>query len=122
MRVAHRRRSGPVPSAGTVRATGMGCDPSEGRAMDRDPTPRRSAALSVRRTRMQPATIGTAGPAGHGKSALVRALAGEPAPDAAAASESTVDLGFGFHDIAGRRFGVVDLPGTSRLVRGHHEQ
>ena len=48
---------------------------------------------------MQPATIGTAGPAGHGKSALVRALAGEPAPDATAASEATVDLGFGFHDI-----------------------
>jgi selenocysteine-specific elongation factor len=67
---------------------------------------------------MQPATIGTAGPAGHGKSALVRALAGAAAPDASAAPESTVDLGFGFHDIAGRRFGVVDLPGTARLVRG----
>lgn len=66
---------------------------------------------------MQPATIGTAGPAGHGKSALVRALAGL----SAVADESeppTVDLGFGFHDIAGRRFGVVDLPGTARLVRG----
>lgn len=66
---------------------------------------------------MQPATIGTAGPAGHGKTALVRALAGLPAADDTAA-EPAVDLGFGFHEIAGRRFGVVDLPGTSRLVRG----
>lgn len=66
---------------------------------------------------MQPATIGTAGPAGHGKTALVRALSGLPATGDATA-EPAVDLGFGFHDIAGRRFGVVDLPGTARLVRG----
>lgn len=68
---------------------------------------------------MQPATIGTAGPAGHGKTALVRALSGvrdattEPEPGAA-----VIDLGFGYHDIGGRRLGVVDLPGTARLVRG----
>ena len=67
---------------------------------------------------MQPATIGTAGPAGHGKTALVRALSGLPAGGGDAPVEPTVDLGFGYHEIAGRRFGVVDLPGTSRLVRG----
>jgi len=66
---------------------------------------------------MQPATIGTAGPAGHGKTALVRALSGLPAA-ADSGTEPGVDLGFGYHEIAGRRFGVVDLPGTSRLVRG----
>ena len=64
---------------------------------------------------MQPATIGTAGPAGHGKTALVRALAGgdptQPAP------EDGVDLGFAFHDIGGERVGVVDQPGNERLVR-----
>lgn len=67
---------------------------------------------------MLPATIGTAGPAGHGKTALVRALSGLSVVDDAAASPSTVDLGFHFTDIADRRFGIVDLPGTARLVRG----
>lgn len=67
---------------------------------------------------MLPATIGTAGPAGHGKTALVRALSGLPVGDDAATAAPAVDLGFHFADIAGRRFGIVDLPGTARLVRG----
>ncbi|MBY0274009.1 SelB C-terminal domain-containing protein [Candidatus Binatia bacterium] len=66
---------------------------------------------------MLPATIGTAGPAGHGKTALVRALSGLPVGDDAATTTAAVDLGFHFADIAGRRFGIVDLPGTARLVR-----
>jgi len=71
---------------------------------------------------MQPAIIGTAGPAGHGKTALVRALAETPgaAPDAERDPElgAALELGFGFHDIVGHRVGVVDLPGNERLVRG----
>jgi len=65
---------------------------------------------------MQPATIGTAGPAGHGKTALVHALAGLDASTADAAG-IRVDLGFAFHEIGGQRVGVVDQPGTERLVR-----
>lgn len=65
---------------------------------------------------MQPATIGTAGTAGHGKTALVRALAGRDAstPDAPGGG---VDLGFAFREVDGQRVGFVDQPGTERLVR-----
>jgi len=65
---------------------------------------------------MQPATIGTAGPAGHGKTALVRALTGRAAP-AIDEAEGAVDLGFSFEDVDGERFGIVDQPGNERLVR-----
>ena len=82
-------------------------------------TARRSAAVSASSTGMQPATIGTAGPAGHGKRPRWCApCPGFPRAEATHPPEPTVDLGFGYHEIAGRRFGVVDLPGTSRLVRG----
>ncbi len=65
---------------------------------------------------MQPATIGTAGPAGHGKTALVRALTGRVAP-ATDEAEGALDLGFSFADVGGERFGFVDQPGNERLVR-----
>jgi selenocysteine-specific elongation factor len=65
---------------------------------------------------MQPATIGTAGPAGHGKTALVRALTGRTAgtPEE---GEGVLDLGFAFAEVGGERLGVVDQPGNERLVR-----
>lgn len=65
---------------------------------------------------MQPATIGTAGPAGHGKTALVRALSGRAAHTQDEA-DGGLDLGFAFADVGGERFGVVDQPGNERLVR-----
>jgi selenocysteine-specific elongation factor len=65
--------------------------------------------------------LSTAGPAGHGKTALVHALAGggpPPAGETPDATSAPVELGFAVHDIAGRRLGVVDVPGNERLVRG----
>ena len=71
---------------------------------------------------MQAPILSTAGPAGHGKTALIRALAGlEQRPGAGGTADPEqggIELGFAFHEIAGRRFGVVDLPGNERLVRG----
>jgi selenocysteine-specific elongation factor len=70
---------------------------------------------------MQAPIISTVGPAKHGKTALVRALTELEARGAVSepqAEQGVVELGFAFRDIAGQRFGIVDLPGNERLVRG----
>lgn len=62
--------------------------------------------------------IGTAGHIDHGKSTLVKALTGID-PDRLAEERErgiTIDLGFAYADIDGRRVGFVDVPGHERLV------
>ena len=63
--------------------------------------------------------VGTAGHIDHGKSALVEALTGTH-PDRLEEEKRrgiTIDLGFAFLDLAGVRFGFVDVPGHERFVR-----
>ncbi len=63
--------------------------------------------------------VGTAGHIDHGKSALVEALTGTH-PDRLEEEKRrgiTLDLGFAFLDLAGMRFGFVDVPGHERFVR-----
>lgn len=62
---------------------------------------------------------GTAGHIDHGKSSLVARLTGID-PDRLPEEKArgmTIDLGFAHLDIAGRRLGLVDVPGHERFVR-----
>ncbi|HYN28315.1 MAG TPA: SelB C-terminal domain-containing protein [Dermatophilaceae bacterium] len=64
------------------------------------------------------AVVATAGHVDHGKSALVRALTGME-PDRWAEERRrgmTLDLGFVWTELAGRRVAFVDVPGHERLV------
>ncbi len=63
--------------------------------------------------------IGTAGHIDHGKTALVRALTGQETDRLKEEQERgiSIDLGFAYYEIGGRRFGVVDVPGHERLIR-----
>ncbi len=63
--------------------------------------------------------FGTAGHIDHGKSTLVKALTGVD-PDRLQEEKArgiTVDLGYAYTEIEGRRIGFVDVPGHERLVR-----
>jgi len=65
-----------------------------------------------------PVTVGTAGHIDHGKTSLVRALAGGRADDVDRLSEEqerglTIDIGYAELALAdGIEVGVVDVPGT----------
>lgn len=63
--------------------------------------------------------LGTAGHIDHGKTALVKTLTGvdcDRLPEEKARG-ITIDLGFAALDLAGRRLGVVDVPGHERFIR-----
>ncbi len=63
--------------------------------------------------------IGTAGHIDHGKTALVRALTGvdtDRLPDERRRG-LTIDIGFAYMELDGRRVGLVDVPGHERFVR-----
>jgi selenocysteine-specific elongation factor len=63
--------------------------------------------------------LGTAGHIDHGKTALVKSLTGidcDRLPEEKARG-ITIDLGFASLELAGRRVGVVDVPGHERFVR-----
>ncbi|HWN70121.1 MAG TPA: selenocysteine-specific translation elongation factor, partial [Haliangium sp.] len=63
--------------------------------------------------------IGTAGHIDHGKTALVRALTGIDTDRLPAEKERgiTIELGFAHLDLAGQRYGVVDVPGHERFIK-----
>jgi selenocysteine-specific elongation factor len=63
--------------------------------------------------------LGTAGHIDHGKTALVRALTGQETDRLKEEQERgiSIDLGFAYYEIGGRRFGVVDVPGHERFIR-----
>ncbi len=68
---------------------------------------------------LQPIVMGTAGHIDHGKTALIQALTGidtDRLPEERARG-MTIDLGFAYMDVAGRRLGIVDVPGHERFVR-----
>ncbi|MGE0310587.1 MAG: selenocysteine-specific translation elongation factor [Lautropia sp.] len=63
--------------------------------------------------------FGTAGHIDHGKSTLVKALTGVD-PDRLREEKArgiTIDLGYAYTVVQGRRIGFVDVPGHERLVR-----
>lgn len=67
----------------------------------------------------RPLIIGTAGHIDHGKTALIRALTGIDAdrlPEEQARG-MTIDLGFAFTELGGRRVGIVDVPGHEKFIR-----
>src|SRR5215470_3638856 len=66
-----------------------------------------------------PVILGTAGHIDHGKTALVRALTGIDTDRLKEEKERgiTIELGFAHLDVAGRRFGLVDVPGHERFVK-----
>jgi selenocysteine-specific elongation factor len=63
--------------------------------------------------------LGTAGHIDHGKTALVRALTGIDTDRLPAEKERgiTIELGFAHLDLAGQRYGVVDVPGHERFIK-----
>ncbi|MBI4510474.1 MAG: selenocysteine-specific translation elongation factor [Deltaproteobacteria bacterium] len=66
-----------------------------------------------------PIILGTAGHIDHGKTSLVRALTGIDTDRLKEEKERgiTIELGFAHLDIAGRRFGLVDVPGHERFIK-----
>src|SRR5437016_12311941 len=82
------------------------------------PAPERSDAATAAVARL--AVVGTAGHIDHGKTALVRRLTGidtDRLPEEKARGIS-IDLGFAnLVTPAGRRAGIVDVPGHERFVR-----
>jgi selenocysteine-specific elongation factor len=70
-------------------------------------------------TALAPLLLGTAGHIDHGKTSLVRALTGIDTDRLAEekARGITIELGFAHLDVAGRRFGLVDVPGHERFLR-----
>src|SRR6201997_1008394 len=69
-------------------------------------------------TKSKSIIVGTAGHIDHGKSTLIEALTGTH-PDRLAEEKRrglTIDLGFGFLEDDGVRFGFVDVPGHDRFV------
>lgn len=68
---------------------------------------------------LRPLILGTAGHIDHGKTSLIKALTGIDAdrlPEEQARG-MTIDLGFAHTEIAGRRIGIVDVPGHERFIR-----
>lgn len=68
---------------------------------------------------LRPLILGTAGHIDHGKTSLVKALTGIDAdrlPEEQARG-MTIDLGFAHMEAAGRRVGIVDVPGHERFIR-----
>ncbi|HEY8516849.1 MAG TPA: selenocysteine-specific translation elongation factor [Candidatus Binatia bacterium] len=65
------------------------------------------------------AILGTAGHIDHGKTALIRALTGQDTDRLKEEKERgiSIELGFAFYEIDGRRYGVVDVPGHDRFLR-----
>lgn len=63
--------------------------------------------------------LGTAGHIDHGKTELIRALTGQDTDRLAEEKRRgiSIELGFAHHEIEGRRFGVVDVPGHERFLR-----
>ena len=63
--------------------------------------------------------IGTAGHIDHGKTELIRALTGIETDRLREEKERgiSIDIGFAWLEIAGRRIGVVDVPGHERFIR-----
>jgi len=63
--------------------------------------------------------LGTAGHIDHGKTALVRSLTGQDTDRLKEERERgiSIDLGFAYYEIDGRRYGVVDVPGHERFIR-----
>jgi selenocysteine-specific elongation factor len=66
-----------------------------------------------------PIVLGTAGHIDHGKTSLVRALTGIDTDRLKVEKERgiTTELGFAHLDLAGRRYGVVDVPGHERFIK-----
>ena len=66
-----------------------------------------------------PIILGTAGHIDHGKTSLVRALTGIDTDRLKEEKERgiTIELGFAHLDVAGRRFGLVDVPGHERFLK-----
>ena len=65
------------------------------------------------------AVLGTAGHIDHGNTALVRRLTGQDTDRLPEERERgiSIDLGFAYYDLDGRRYGVVDVPGHERFLR-----
>jgi len=63
--------------------------------------------------------IGTAGHIDHGKTRLVTALTGIDADRLKEERERgmTIDLGYAFLDVGGRRVGIVDVPGHEKFIK-----
>ncbi len=80
-------------------------------------------AQAAPRRAILPVTIGTAGHVDHGKTSLVRALAGGRADDVDRLTEEqarglTIDVGYAELTLAdGLEVGVVDVPGHEKFVR-----
>ena len=63
--------------------------------------------------------VALAGHVDHGKTSLVRALTGVDTDRLAEEKRRslTIDLGFAYADIGGRRVGFVDVPGHHRFIQ-----
>jgi selenocysteine-specific elongation factor len=70
-------------------------------------------------TTLPPLILGTAGHIDHGKTTLVRTLTGIDTDRLPQERDRgiSIDLGFAHLDLAGRRFGIVDVPGHERFVK-----
>jgi selenocysteine-specific elongation factor len=69
---------------------------------------------------LRPLVVGTAGHIDHGKTALVRALAGVDTDRLAEERRRGISIELGFAELIapdGRSLGIVDVPGHERLVR-----
>ncbi len=63
--------------------------------------------------------VGTAGHIDHGKTELIRALTGIETDRLAEEKERgiSIDIGFAWLEVGGRRIGIVDVPGHERFIR-----
>ncbi|MCH7693900.1 MAG: aminopeptidase P family N-terminal domain-containing protein [Proteobacteria bacterium] len=70
-------------------------------------------------TEIRPLILGTAGHIDHGKTLLIKALTGIDADRLPEEQRRgmTIDLGFAHMEVAGRRIGIVDVPGHERFIR-----
>ena len=68
---------------------------------------------------IHPIILGTAGHIDHGKTSLVKALTGIDTDRLKEEKERgiTIELGFAHLDVAGQRFGLVDVPGHERFIK-----
>lgn len=68
---------------------------------------------------VQPIIIGTAGHIDHGKTALIKALTGIDTDRLKVEKQRgiTTELGFAHIELAGRRFGIIDVPGHERFIK-----
>ena len=82
-------------------------------------TEKRAPAPAPSAPRLPPVNLGTAGHIDHGKTSLVKSLTGIDAdrlPEEQARG-MTIDLGFAHMDLAGRKIGIVDVPGHEKFIR-----